>query len=98
MRTCESRIVKEYKTRKADCIWPESLSGPNENIECFPICGGALTISVAIDDDGGCRCCSGPGHIVIRLDCDRCRYPYIPGRLRFDYNAEEIINKLLETL
>ena len=99
MRTCESRIVKEYKTRKADCMWPDSLYGRDVSADPYPICGGALTITVKVDDDGGdCHCCSGPGRIVIELTCTKCKYPYIPGRLKFDYDAEEIINKLLETL
>ena len=98
MRTCESRILKEYKSKKADSMWPESLYGPSD-VGTLPICGGRLAITVGTNNDGdGCRCCNGPDRIVIKLVCSRCQWPYIPGRLQFDHDAESVINGLLEQL
>ena len=98
MRTCEARILKEYPSKKADSMWPESTYGPND-VGTLPICGGRLTITVGVEDtDYGCHSCSGPGRVVIKLVCSRCQWPYIPGRLKFDHDAESVINGLLEQL
>lgn len=93
---CQARIVREYKTRKADVRWPETVYGPvmDAEIHTLPVCGGDVTLKVEIEHSG-CSCCSGPGQIVIVATCSRCKHPYVPGVLRFSTDAIAYLEELL---
>lgn len=82
---CQSRIVKTFKTKKAECRWPEIPGGlqdnfkliPNPDAADLPVCGGDVTITVdAIDepDWGGTY-----AKLDVKATCSRCRQPYFPG-------------------
>jgi len=94
MLKCQARIYKTYKKAKADVYWPETVYGPAlKHILDMEVCGGdvKLTVSTAYD---GCSCCSSP-RLEIEAECSRCKNPYVPGSLDFNYNAEKVINDLL---
>ena len=78
---CESRILKEYKTKKTDCQWPETYYGPTD-VGTLPVCGGDVTVklrAIAEPDWGG-------SHPVMEVDavCTKCKYPWWPGKVEFD--------------
>ena len=79
--TCQARIIKEYKTKKADCMWPESSYGPTD-VGTLPICGGNVVVTLqAIQepDWGG----SYP-KINIEAICTKCKCPWWPGRIAWE--------------
>lgn len=76
---CQARIVKTYKTKKANCVWPETVYGPvpEESLEWKEVCGGDLTAKVrAVDDPyyGG-----SSADLELEVECSRCRAGYFPG-------------------
>lgn len=81
---CQSRIVKTYKTAKAESMWPVSIYGPNPAIDQYPeVCDGDVTVRVIIEHDGDCACC-GTTALAVTFTCTRCQQPYVPGRLELD--------------
>ena len=81
---CQSRIIREYKTSKADCKWPECSSGPTD-VGTLPVCGGDVTVIVrAVDEpDWG-------GHsavLNIKATCSRCKFPFWPKRITWEANV-----------
>ena len=81
MLICQARIIKEYKSRKADCMWPESVYGPND-VGTLPLCGGAVNVrvkAVAEPDWGGTY-----PKIEIDAKCSKCNWPWWPGRIAWE--------------
>lgn len=82
---CQARIVREYKTRKAEVCWPETVYGatPEELLAKYPeACGGDVTVKVkAVDEPyfGGAS-----AKLEVEWTCSRCREPYVPGRFEVD--------------
>ncbi len=103
-KTCKARITDEYKTRKADSVWPETAwsGGSIEEHMSHPECGGKLTLTVALDDDGACgdpECCGYPSyHVTGKLECSRCKNAYLDGIVNsaMSYGSEEFINRILQ--
>jgi hypothetical protein len=84
---CLARITREYKTKKADCIWPESVYGPNDEKDLPPeVCGGEIKVVLTPIVDGGCSCCGSP-RIQVEITCSRCKFGYFPGSLNLDQRA-----------
>lgn len=84
MLKCESRIIREYKTLKADPLWPRCVYGdaPAEELEKYPeVCGGDVTtVLVAKDEpDWGCTYAK----LELEMTCSRCKAPYVSGLLSF---------------
>lgn len=103
MKTCQSRIVDEYKTRKADSVWPHYDDDPNKSVNLeYPECGGTLTLKVELGDDGSCGdpdCCGYPSyHIALELTCSRCKFPYHKaiGSNYSGFSGEDKINEILK--
>lgn len=98
MRKCKARIVRTFKTRKAESCWPEDIAGQvlQDRINKYPECGGDVTLCVDIDYGNGCSCCSGPPTIEIVADCSRCATPFVgPDSYSFSYAGKDIIDRLL---
>jgi hypothetical protein len=93
MKTCQSHILKEYKTKKADCMWPESNYGPTD-VGTLPVCGGSIKAELEVDHEGGYGWCNV--RPTIKLTCSKCQHPYIPGVLKFNFEAKQVIDELLE--
>lgn len=102
MKTCQARIVDEYKTRKADSVWPVAAYGGEADPLSLPECGGNLTLETLLGDDGGCsdpECCGGANyHVALELTCSRCQYPYHKdvGENYSGYGGEKKINEILK--
>ena len=78
---CTSRILKEYKTKKADCMWPETVYGPSD-VGTLEVCGGNVVVEVAATDEpeyGGHYATLG-----MKASCSRCKHPYFPGRIKIE--------------
>lgn len=78
---CQSRILKEYKMKKADCIWPETVYGPTDT-GTLPVCGGDVTVkirAVAEPDWGGTY-----PKIEIEAICTKCTHPWWLGRIDWE--------------
>ena len=81
MPKCQSRILKEYKTTKADMMWPETVYGPND-VGTLPTCGGDVTVKArAVDepDWGG-----SSASLKLEWTCTRCKHAFLPGRIEAD--------------
>lgn len=78
---CQARITKEYKTTKADCMWPESVYGPVDT-GTLPVCGGDVTIVIKVESDG-CCCCDGPPRLAIDDACTKCKHPYWQDKIEW---------------
>jgi hypothetical protein len=96
---CQARINRIYKTRKAAVVWPETVFGPNADIEDYPeVCGGDVTVTIrAVDEpDWG----SSYARLTLDAVCTRCDYPWWPGRIalegRVDADRALDITALLE--
>ena len=93
---CESRILKEYKTTKADMMWPETRYGPNDT-GTLPVCGGDVKVILkAVDEPyfGGCS-----SRLELNATCSKCKWPFWPGRIQLDQKmtmGELDITELLE--
>lgn len=79
--SCTSRILKEYKTTKADCMWPETTHGPKD-VGTLPVCGGVVHVKIqAVDEpDWG-------GHYAtmkFEATCSKCKSPFWPGRIALE--------------
>ena len=78
---CSSRILREFKVAKADCMWPESVYGPVDTGD-WPLCGGDVTVKV--------RCVNEPdwggtyAKMEIDAQCSKCKHPYWPGRIAWE--------------
>jgi hypothetical protein len=86
---CQARIQKEYKTRKADVIWPETYDGqPSPSLKDYPeVCNGHVSVSLKADfSSGNCRCDSYPELQVIAT-CTRCANPFWPGKYALEAQA-----------
>lgn len=96
---CQARIVREYKTKKADSIYPFiPATGEANEVEGKEICGGTLSVSCSISD-GGCSCCGSGPELDIYLVCSRCKYPWASEKLysaMSSYQAEKFVGELLE--
>ena len=82
---CTSRILKEYKTKKADCMWPETVYGPSD-VDTLPVCGGNLKISIEAQDEAT----YGGHYATLRLEviCSRCKHGYFPNLITFQQEVE----------
>lgn len=70
--TCEARILREFKTKKAESVWPAY-----EGWDKLEACGGAVTFEVRPGYEpymGG-----ADAKIEVEATCSRCQYPYYPG-------------------
>lgn len=92
---CQARIVREYKTKKADVVWPECLGGPVPEHLVHPVCGGDVKADVCVPYSG-CACCGDSPEVKVELTCSRCKNPYIPGCLDFPYRSDEFLRKLVQ--
>ena len=83
---CQSRILKEYKPARADCMWPECTYGPVD-VGTLPECGGNVTVKV--------RCVNEPewggtsARMEIQATCTKCMHPWWPGRIAWE---AEVLN------
>ena len=78
---CQARILKTYKTKKADGMWPESTYGPND-VGTLPICGGDVRVVVKAEnmpDWGGTY-----AQMEIDASCTKCTHPWWPGRIAWE--------------
>jgi hypothetical protein len=81
---CQARIVKEFKSRKADVCWSECASGPcPDNVTKYPECGGNLTVKIVNENEPY----YGGTDTVMRVHtvCTRCKMPYFDGILKMRY-------------
>ena len=78
---CQSRILKDYKIAKADCMWPESIYGPTD-VGTLPVCNGEVTIKIKSYSEPSC-CGRGDG-IELEATCSRCKHPWFPKRFELE--------------
>lgn len=72
MIRCEARILREFKHKRAETVWPAY-----EGWDKLEVCGGTVTLEVVATEEpymGG----SDP-KIEVNAKCTRCRAPYFPG-------------------
>lgn len=91
---CQSRIWKEYKSRKADPVWPETHDGPitvvhgtTKLITELPICGGDVVVTLVAANEpymGGTY-----ASLEAKFTCSRCKLPWIPKRFAIEGAAIE---------
>lgn len=104
MVKCTARIVKTYKTKKADVVWPETVYGkteleyevlPGVRLDSLEVCGGEITLRVRAGTDG-CPCCSGTTQLEVEVTCTRCKVPYFPRIFELNgVNPEEAVSRLV---
>ena len=78
---CQSRIIKEYKSTKADCMWPEDKYGPNEQ-KGLSICNGDINIRIKAVEEP-----EWGGHtteLKLEATCIKCKHPWWPGRIQLE--------------
>lgn len=83
---CEARILREFKTKKADTVWPAY-----EGWDKLEPCGGVVTFEVRPGYEpymGG-----ADAKIEVEATCSRCRAPYYPGA--FIVSGGSQVEKLL---
>ena len=83
---CESRVLKEYKTKKVDCTWPENANGPSNDVGNLPVCGGEVFVFVnAIDEPyhGG-----HSAKLELDVQCSKCKWPFWPGRIQLEQDVQ----------
>lgn len=91
---CQARILRDYKTTKADCMWPETQYGPSD-VGTLLVCGGEVTVKASAVNEpewGGSY-----ARLEISCVCSRCKHPYFKGRLTLDHQTEIDITLLFET-
>jgi hypothetical protein len=78
---CQARIMREYKKKRADSLWPEYHTGqPSQWLDQYPeVCGGDVTVQIKAGWSGSCAC-SGSSELELEASCSRCASPYWPGR------------------
>lgn len=88
---CQSHILRTYKTRKAEPIWPETTHGPNLDAQRYPVCGGNVTVKVKVVNEpewGG-----NYAKMELEWTCTNCKMPWVPSRFELE---RAIINGSLE--
>ena len=81
MAKCQAHILREFKTVKADCMWPQTVYGPN-GCGTLPVCGGDVTVKVKAVDEP-----EYGGHyakLEIEFTCTRCKHPWLPNRIEIE--------------
>jgi hypothetical protein len=93
MLICRSRILKDYKSRKADCVWPRYLA---EHPEKGPLseCGGEITVVVKAVDEPDYHS-DHYADLKIELTCSRCKFPFVPGVSGEERSKESILEEAL---
>jgi hypothetical protein len=101
MIRCRSKIYKEYKTRKADCVWPNCanplIGGKPLDVDSLPVCGGNITLTIKAVDEPDYH----SGHyavLQVTATCSRCRAGYFPGMrdLMHDHSAGPLLVRAVE--
>lgn len=97
---CQARIIKTYKTKKADSCYPviPYMGAPNINAIGLETCEGDLTAEVGSYIDGGCGCC-GNSEITLTLTCSRCKNAFVHLDLHSamtSYAIQGFLDNLLE--
>jgi len=98
MIRCKSRIVRTFKTRKAEAIWPETVHGPQKPdlLEKYPEeCGGEIHIGVEILGGGGCCCSYETPSIEMEVRCSKCNCPYFEGIFEIHGGGTEAVERAL---
>jgi len=89
MIKCQSHIVKEFKTRKALCVWPNY-----QHFSKYPeICGGDVVIKVNLENEphwGGTSAA-----LEVTATCSRCRHPYFDGFMELNHGSPAVIANIL---
>lgn len=98
MIRCQSKIVKEFKTRKPQSCYPKVM-GPNNSLVDNPdgigkeTCGGEVTITVKAVDE--------PDYVSdhyavleVEVTCERCGWPYFDGMHDLRTNAEKMLSAI----
>lgn len=80
--TCMSDITREFKTRKAECVWPVYDGAIQPSYQYKNACFGRVTATLkAVDEPyfGGTS-----AELHIEWTCSRCTMPFVEKRLEID--------------
>lgn len=77
---CQARIMKEFKTRKADSAHPNF-----KDFDKYAPCNGEITITALVKSvaDWG----STDYILAVEIDCSRCKYPYVENWNEFRHQV-----------
>jgi len=91
---CQARIIKRYKTTRAECVWPKY-----PNFKNLPKCDGDIAVIIKAVDEA----VWGDTYARLKIDfeCSNCKHGYIEGMNSINeslWNNKITLQQILDAL